>query len=497
MSPGPAAAKLKTRQTPARRGRPVPRTALKPVAESQPITTYARALRFLDTLSDFERRRIVRYTPENFNLDRMRTLCRKLGDPQKKFQSVHVAGTKGKGSTCAMVAAMLRAAGLTVGLYSSPHLVDVRERVRVLRPTQDAKRLPQGEMIGETAFAELVAKVEPLVAKARLTPTYFDALTAVAFRHFADEGVDIAVVETGLGGRLDSTNVLEPLVTAVTPISLDHVRQLGPTVADIAREKAGIFKPGAAAVTVPQAFEGVIDVLRRAAQDAGTTLKVLGDDIEFTHRFEASRMLGRHNRVGFETERTSFDHLSVPLLGEHQAINCGLALAVVDELKARGVAITDAHCQRGLDGLTLEGRMEVVRQNPTVIVDCAHNAASVDALLRGIGQHFAYDALHVIFGCCVDKDVEGMLARLVGGADKVTFTRVDSVRTADPRDLQSIYAEKFNRLAHAEDTLAGALGHVRRSVGSDDLVVITGSFYLVGMAKKLLADRAAKGRRPA
>ena len=464
--------------------------ATKPAAEGQPITTFARAVRFLDSLHNFERRRIVTYTPENFNLGRMRELCDRLDDPQAKYASVHVAGTKGKGSTCAMIAAVLRAAGLTVGLYSSPHLVDVRERLRVLRPEQDATALPQGQMISREKFARLAKQAEPIVAELKIRPTYFDVLTAIAFRHFADEKVDIAVVETGLGGRLDSTNVLEPLVTVITPVSLDHVEQLGPTLAKIAGEKAGIFKPGATAVTAPQ-DETVLPVLRAAAKNVGQELRVLGEEIEFTWRFEASRMLGRHNRVTFETPRTSLDHLAAPLLGEHQAINCGLALAAIDDLKARGWAVTDDDVRRGLAKLTLEGRMEVVRCEPTVIVDCAHNPASIDALLKGVGQHFDYDACHVIFGCCNDKDAAEMLARLASGADKTIFTRVDSVRSADPRELQRIYQEKFGRMSHAVDSLDEALKHARRSIGTDDLLLITGSFYLVGTAKKLLAKRAA------
>src|SRR3989440_1092770 len=211
---------------------------LKPVPSTNGI---GRALRYLGSLSDYERLRIVRYTSQNFDLERMRTLLRKLGNPQQHFKSVHVAGTKGKGSTCAMVAAMLQACGYKVGLYTSPHLVDVRERIQI-----------DGEMVSHAEFARLIKGIEPMVGRMKPTPTYFDVLTAAAFKYFADQKIDIAVVETGLGGRLDSTNVIKPEVTAITSISKDHMAQLGNTLALIAQEKAGIFKKDIPAVTVTQ-----------------------------------------------------------------------------------------------------------------------------------------------------------------------------------------------------------------------------------------------------
>jgi len=443
------------------------------------VNTYAKALRFLSSLCDFERLRIVRYNTQNFDLDRMRTLLRRLGNPQDEFKSVHIAGTKGKGSTCAMIASMLQACGYKVGLYTSPHLTDLRERIQI-----------NGQMISQADFARLVQLAQPIVDRMKPRPTYFDVITAVAFKHLANEGVDIAVVETGLGGRLDSTNVLKPEVTAITSISMDHMAQLGPTLARIAEEKAGIFKAGIPAISVQQHADADA-VLKRVAEKVGAVLDVCGQTIEFSYRFESSRMQGPHNRVCLTTPNSRFEHLAVPLLGEHQAINCGLALSVIDRLKGRGFNINDARAMEGLARTTVPGRMEMLSQMPRVVADGAHNAASLDAMLRAIGQHIPYDSMVIIFGCCADKDVPGMLGRIAAGADKVIFTRVNSIRSADPNELAVGYVEQYGKMAQVAATLEDALAIANRAVTKEDLICISGSFYLVGEAKKYFAAKNA------
>ncbi len=439
--------------------------------------TYSKALRFLMSLSDFERLRIVRYNSQNFDLDRMRTLLRKLGNPQDQFRSVHIAGTKGKGSTSAMVASMLQASGYKVGLYTSPHLVDIRERITI-----------NGEMISQADFGRLIRLVEPIIQRSKPVPTYFDVLTAIAFKYFAEQGIDIAVVETGLGGRLDSTNVIKPEVTAITSISKDHMAQLGNTLPKIAEEKAGIFKHGVPAVTVIQDPD-VEAVLKRVAEKVGAPFDVTGKSIEFSYRFESSRMLGPHNRICLTTPNSKFEHLAVPLMGEHQAINCGLALSIIDRLKTRGIAINDSRAMEGLSKTQIIGRMEMIHQTPRVIVDGAHNAASLDAAMKAIGQHIPYDSMVVIFGCCADKDVAGMLDRITSGADKVIFTKVNNVRTADPEELAARYVEQYGKMAQVAPTLEAALAIAKRAVTKEDLICITGSFYLVGEAKKLFVAK--------
>src|SRR3954468_18674657 len=247
----------------------VPFADPKPTNNGGGAGSYSRALRFLATLADFERLRIVRYNSTNFDLDRMRTLLKKLGNPQDQFRSVHVAGTKGKGSTCAMVASMLEASGYKTGLYTSPHLVDIRERVCV-----------NGDLIPHADFSRLVRMIEPIATKMRPMPTYFDVLTAIAFKYFAEQNVEIAVIETGLGGRLDSTNVIKPEVTAITSISKDHMAQLGNTLGKIATEKAGIFKHHIPALTVMQDPEAET-VLKQVAEKVGAPLDIAGKTIEF------------------------------------------------------------------------------------------------------------------------------------------------------------------------------------------------------------------------
>jgi dihydrofolate synthase/folylpolyglutamate synthase len=481
-------------QRPARPTRQQRRAEVAPVAATAPagppaVPGYGRALRFLSTLTDHERLRIVRYTPENFNLDRMRALLKRLGNPQDQFRSIHIAGTKGKGSTCTMLANMLAACGYRVGLYTSPHLLDLRERITI-----------NGQMISPAGLVRLVRLVEPILARMKPAPTYFDVLTAIAFKYFADHKVDIAVVETGLGGRLDSTNVLRPEVTAITSISKDHMAQLGHTLTRIAEEKAGIFKPGVPALTVLQ-DPAVEQVLISAAQKAGAPLEIAGKTIEFSYRFESSRMLGPHNRICLTTPTSRFEHLPVPLVGEHQAINCGLALAILDKLKSRGYNINDQKVMEGLARTRLPGRMEIISVNPRVLVDGAHNAASIDAMMRAVGQHVPYDSMVVIFGCCADKDIEGMLHRITSGADKVIFTRVDSIRTADPEDLAARYIEQYGKMAQVAPDLRTAMEIARRAVTKEDLICITGSFYLVGEAKRLfgqtIADQQAAMAMPA
>ena len=231
-------------------------------------------------------------------------------------------------------------------------------------------------------------------------------------------------------------------------------------------------------------------MLRKAAERVGCELRVLGEDVEFSYRFESSRATGPQNRVCMATASTRYDHVPVPLLGEHQAYNCGVALGIVDALRERGFEIDQQQALDGLARVRIEGRLEMIRDFPRTVVDAAHNAESIRALMRAIGQNIGYDSMVVIFGCSADKDIDGMLKQLEIGADKVIFTSNGTPRSADPHDLHARFTEQSPKMAQVEPTLEEAFATAMRCVSRDDLICITGSVYLVGLAKQKLAEPA-------
>ncbi len=440
------------------------------------IRTYKDALSFLFSNTNYETVKRLRYNKDTFDLDRMLILLKHIGNPHKKLTSVHVAGTKGKGSTCTMLSEMLVSNGFKVGLYTSPHVLDIRERICI-----------NGKMVTQADMVRLVKTIAPVVKKMEDDPpTFFEIFTGIAFLHFVNSEVTMAIIETGLGGRLDSTNVLNPEAIGITSISMDHQQQLGTTLDKITREKAGILKKGIPAVSVMQDNE-TMKVLRKEANSIGSPLRFTGKDIDFSYRFESSRERGPHNRICLTTSTSRFEHLPVPVLGEHQAINCGLALSLLDCLKGRGFEIDDEAAMTGLANTTLPGRMQLICNDPRVLVDGAHNSASIKALIQATGQHIPYDSMVVIFGCCEDKDVEGMLRQLQYGADKVIFTRVRSPRTMYPDDLAKMYTDLCGKMCQTARTVKEALQIAKSAVNTGDLITVTGSFYLVGQTIEMFA----------
>jgi len=442
--------------------------------------TFRSALNYLNSLVNYERATRIHYDTTHFGLARMSRLLSALCNPHQQLRTVHIAGTKGKGSTAAMLSAMLHANELKVGLYTSPHILNVRERIMI-----------DGDKIPESAFAKAIGAVAAITEKARVTePTYFEVLTAAAMYHFAEREVDIAVIETGMGGRLDATNVISPEVVGITSISLDHMPHLGTDLASIAREKAGIMKKGVPVISAPQPSKAR-EVLVKASKASEAPLAFSNEDVAFSYRFEFSRAAGRHARICLTTPTSRFEHLHVPLLGEHQAINCTLALRLLDTLKARGFEIDDHAAMSGLQNVKLAGRMQLINEDPRIIVDGAHNAASVHAVVHAIGQNVTYDSMVVIFACHKDKDVSGMIRQIARGADKIIFTSTGSPRSADPAELAAQYTEHSGKMAQVAERLEDAMRIAESAVTREDLICITGSFYIVAEAIRKFSAKPA------
>ena len=443
------------------------------VKSRKAFRSYKEALKYLYERTDYEKEKRLRYNVTTFNLARMEKLLSLIGNPHKKVPTVHIAGTKGKGSTATMLAKMLEANDYIVGLYTSPHLVHLHERIVV-----NSKMIRESEMLG--LLNRIYAAIEKISKTEQVS--FFEIMTALAFMHFVDVDVDIAVIETGMGGRLDSTNVIRPEVVGITSLSIDHQHQLGETIGSIAKEKAGVFKRGVPVITVQQDPEA-LRVLKSHASAVKAPFSVTGSDIDFSQRFETSREDGPHTRICLTTETSKFEHLRVPLYGKHQAINCGLALAMLDKLKESGYEIDDEKATEGLNDVSMTGRMEMICDDPRIMIDAAHNAASIRALIHAIGQNIPYDSMVMIFGCNSDKDVKGMLRQLQYGADKVIFTRSKSAKAMFPEDLAEIYTEMCGKMCQSATTLGEALRLARSAVDREDLICITGSFYLIGQAK--------------
>ncbi len=439
------------------------------------------AQEFLFGRIDYERARNVPYRAREFKLARMHELLDRIGNPHHLLPTVHIAGTKGKGSTAAMIAAALTAAGYRTGLFTSPHLDRLEERLAV-----DGRPCSAAELV------ELIERLIPAVKAmdeavagdpSEDGPTYFEIVTAMALLHFAQRQVEAAVLEVGLGGRLDSTNVCRPLVSAITSISLDHTRQLGHTLPSIAREKAGIIKPGVPVVS------GVTDagprqVIREVCRVQACQLAELGVDFDFVYHppkgLETAPALGK---VDFHSSGAGGDRhrrgVKLALLGRHQAANAAVALALLEELRRIGWTIPEEAVRDGLAALTWPARVELVARRPAVVIDTAHNPASIDALIRVLDESFSVRRRLLVFATTYDKDMRGMLSRLLPGFDHVFLTRyLSNPRAVPPEELAAAAAEISQRPCRVCPSPAEAWTQVLALAGPDDLICVTGSFFL-------------------
>jgi dihydrofolate synthase/folylpolyglutamate synthase len=446
------------------------------------MSSYDDSVAYLDTFVNYEKRPPREPAPRAMGLDRVVRLLEMLGSPHLKTPCIHIAGTKGKGSTAAMVSSILTASGYRTGLYTSPHLVDVRERIRL-----DGEPIPRSEfarMMDLTRphlerIKEQVAAMRPGTAVRR--PTYFEIMTHMAFLYFADAGADIAVLEVGLGGRLDATNVVErPIACAVTNISRDHTAILGDTLALIAREKAGILKHGVPAVVARQPAEAAEEI-GIVAREAGAPLSWLDREVLLTESEDAS--------FDIEIGDRRYGGLTVPLLGAHQRRNAAVAVALVDEARRAGFdRIAEESVRSGLRAVSWPGRIQRVADDPVTILDGAHNPASIDILMRTLAEAYPDGRRHVVFAVANDKDWRVMLARMAGPGVHLTCTHTGNPRAVDPTDVAHEAGGLAFESVAVEPSPASALAAARDRAGRDDLVIATGSLYLVGA---LLAGRNA------
>jgi dihydrofolate synthase / folylpolyglutamate synthase len=489
------------------------------------FTTYQAALDYLFNFTDYERMHRVTKATSVFGLSRMNKLLEHCGNPQDQLRTVHIAGTKGKGSTAAMLASVLRAAGLKVGLYTSPHIVDIRERIQI-----------DGEWIPEQAVVDIMNRLHPYLQVAAkggdtYAPTFFETFTVIAFLHFLEQQVDVAIFEVGLGGRLDATNVLRPEACAITPISFDHTDKLGNTLGEIAGEKAGIVKSGVPVISGVQQPEA-LDVIRAKCAELDASLRVVGEDIAIScaaergeaalecggltplsngrrpaecaaHQPEPSSLVSGRDTArqggvkpphsiaspvfSLHTWRRELDSITVPLIGRHQRENAATAVGLADLLCERGFEISDDHIRSGIASVEWPARIQTVSTEPEIIVDGAHNAASATVLAEALAGLPPKRTVFV-FGVAADKDAPAMLSILGPGAGAFVFTRTSNPRAADPDQLRAMLAEACGDVeSHAAPTAAEALDLARSLVDPDGRIVVAGSMYLAGDALAALA----------
>lgn len=426
--------------------------------------------------------------PGELKLGRMRRLLRRLGDPHLGLSIVHIAGTKGKGSTAAMMAAALSAAGIRTGLYSSPHLHRLEERFVV-----DGQPASPGEVVALVdELREAVDRVEaedPRCQECRLT--FFEITTAMGLLHFARRKVGAVVLEVGMGGRLDSTNVVHPLVSIITSISFDHTRQLGHTLGAIAGEKAGILKRGRPAVSGERGEEARA-AIRRVAAQRRCRLHELGTDFHY-EAIPPEPPVTRPTpfRVAVRTWRTDWGTFALPLLGPHQAQNAAVALAGFDALAEAEprLAVGPEDVARGFATLKWPARVEVFGHRPTLLIDGAHNGASAEALAETIRTCFPPGHRTLVFGTTRDKDLRGQLQALLPLFDEVIATRyVENPRSVAPETIMSAVLMLGGQTAHLATDPAEALELARSLTAPDGLICVTGSLFLAAEARAVVLD---------
>jgi dihydrofolate synthase/folylpolyglutamate synthase len=426
------------------------------------MRTYSDALAYLNQYINYERTQPRRYAPETLSLDRVNRLLDRLGRPDRAYRAIHIAGTKGKGSTAAMIESCLRAAGYRTGFYTSPHLHTFRERMRI-----------NNEYISREMFAQLVDELEPHL-NAIEGVTWFEIVTTLAFMFFARSQIDVAVLEVGLGGRFDATNVVTPLVSVITSLSMDHMNLLGNTIEQIAFEKAGIIKRHVPVVSAPQVPEAA-DVLRRVARMRGARLIIaqrMNSLAVNESRLEADFNYQPPNAFGGKS--------ATPLLGGHQRINATVAVTALQVANERGLVIRDEAIQHGLATVQWPGRLEVLSRDPLLVVDGAHNGDSAQKLAAALREVFQIDRWTVIVGISADKDIAVILDELLPIAERIIATQASNSRAAKAEAIGAQIAD-WGVVSTQTETVTQAL---EIALHDRSPIIVTGSLFTVADARE-------------
>ncbi len=423
--------------------------------------TYKEALNYIYSHTNFERKQMPKYDMTTLDLSRIEALTAKLGNPQQEFPVILIAGTKGKGSTAAMVERILRAAGYKTGLYSSPHLHSFRERIRIA-----------GKMVSEAEIIERVNRLRPH-ADGVLGLTAWEVMTALAFLTFAAEKVDVAVLEVGLGGRLDATNITEPVVSVITSISYDHTHLLGNTLAAIAYEKAGIIRQGGEVVCAPL-FPEAMTTIESVCAERHAALTVAGEE----NPWRSGRV-----SLGGQTFFWKNTRYFLPLLGEHQVTNAVTALMTVEKFAEKmNWQISDAVKQQGIAAVAWHGRLEILNRDPLLLVDSAMNGDSARKLRHTLADYFPGRNVIFVFGASRDHDYRAMLTELLPISARVIATQASHPRATRP-DVLAATALALGATIETAPTVADALALAEENIGERDLICVAGSLFCAAEAR--------------
>jgi len=429
------------------------------------MATYAEALDYIYDLTKYG----IKLGLKNINY-----LLYLLGEPHKKLKIIHVAGTNGKGSTSSLISSILQSDGHKVGLYTSPHLVNFTERIKINHKSIDRKKV-----------SELLERIKPSIEKVANTPsfghpTFFEVITSMAFLYFFKEQVDFLVLEVGLGGRLDATNVCEPLISVITHLDYDHMDKLGNSLEEIAREKGGIIKPEGIVISSKQ-YEEAYNEIKKIANEKNSLIYSVGREISY--KIVKSDIKG----VIFNLKGIyhNYKNLHTPLLGRHQADNATTAITTIEALKIRGVKISEKAIRAGLKKVKLTGRLEIIQNNPTLILDGAHNPSGIRIVRQALKEIFSYHRLILVLAIFADKDYKKMIQIIAPKADLIITTKAKSPRAAPPQVIAKEVAQYIeqNKIIVTEN-IPQAINCALSNSKKGDLICITGSLYTVGEAKR-------------